>query len=111
MLPPGIPQRPAPLPPYRRPPRTGGADSERTANGQRTDSEQTASGQRPDRELARSGQRAGIERAEGAGGLQVNGMLQAAAEGPLKGILGFETEPLVRAQPRTRNPKRPNSDA
>lgn len=26
---------------------------------------------------------------------EVNGLLQTAAEGPLKGILGFETRPLV----------------
>ncbi|PYF10745.1 glyceraldehyde 3-phosphate dehydrogenase-like protein [Rhodobacter viridis] len=26
---------------------------------------------------------------------EVNGLLKAAAEGPLKGILGFETRPLV----------------
>ena len=32
---------------------------------------------------------------------QVNGLLKAAAEGPLKGILGFETEPLVSTAERT----------
>jgi glyceraldehyde 3-phosphate dehydrogenase len=32
---------------------------------------------------------------------EVNGLLQAAAEGPLKGVLGFETRPLVSIDYRT----------